>query len=142
MIVQSARLPARQNALGFLRRDHLAAFVHAGLQVDVVRALQFAGFLVFDVGIGTQGVVRTAHVAPRGGYFAFRNGHGRLSQAQKLKRRPQSGHHVSAGLCLKGCVVSRVLLQQLLWRYPSPRHPKQGCHQIVINTIECDCRPA
>ena len=52
--------------LVFLRRQDLAALVHAGLQVDVVRALQLAGFLVFDEGVGAQRVVRAAHVAPRG----------------------------------------------------------------------------
>ena len=72
---------ARGVALVFLGRDDLAALVHAGLQVDVVRPLQFAGFLVLDEGIGAQGVVRATHVAARGGGFALRNGHGRISQA-------------------------------------------------------------
>ena len=30
--------------------EHLAALVHAGLEVDVVRAAQFAGILVLDIG--------------------------------------------------------------------------------------------
>ena len=34
----------------FLRREHLAAAIFAGLQVDVVRAAQLAGLLVLDVG--------------------------------------------------------------------------------------------
>src|SRR3569832_2629671 len=35
----------------FLRRQDLAALVHAGLQVDVVRPLQLARVLVIDVGV-------------------------------------------------------------------------------------------
>ena len=67
--------------LVFLRGQNLTALVHAGLQIDMVRALQFAGFLVFDKAVGAQGVMRATHVATGRGYFAFRNGHGRISQA-------------------------------------------------------------
>ncbi len=37
----------RHRAL-FLRRQNLAATVHTGLQIDMMRAAQFAGVLVFD----------------------------------------------------------------------------------------------
>ena len=97
----------REVGLVFLRRDDLTALVHAGLQIDVVRALQFAGFLVFDEGIGAERVVRAPHVAPRRGYFAFRNGHGRISQAWKIEtaaERPAAD--VSAGVCPKARLVS------------------------------------
>ena len=69
----------RLEDLVFLLRDDLAALVHAGLQVDVVRPAQFARVLVFGVGVGPQGIVRTTHVAARRRYFALRNGHVRLS---------------------------------------------------------------
>src|SRR5207302_1078170 len=85
----------------FLRRQDLAALVHAGLQVDVVRALQFAGFLVLDEGVGAERVMRAAHVAPRGRGFAFRNGHRKLILAWKWGR-VSGGRGVSGGLCMKG----------------------------------------
>jgi hypothetical protein len=45
------------------RLKDLAAAIFTRLQVDVVRAAQFAGVRVFDVGIHRQAVVRTAHAA-------------------------------------------------------------------------------
>ena len=38
------------------RLQNLTAAVHAGLQVDVVRAMQFASFLVLDIGAGFLGM--------------------------------------------------------------------------------------
>src|ERR1700759_5528689 len=87
-------------ALVFLRRQDLAALVHAGLQVDVVRALQFAGFLVFDEGIGAKRVVRTAHVPPRGRSFAFRNSHRNTRRREKWGQADSSAD-VSGRLCMK-----------------------------------------
>src|SRR5690606_29118317 len=71
--------PEPSKDLVFLRRQDLAAAVGAGLQVDVVRALQLARVFVLDIGVRAQGVVGAAHVATRGRYFALRNGHVRLN---------------------------------------------------------------
>src|SRR5690606_34517532 len=48
-------------ASAFLRLQHLTAAIHAGLQVDVVRAAKLAGVLVLDIGRGLQRVGGTAH---------------------------------------------------------------------------------
>ncbi len=60
----------------FLRLQHLAAAIHAGLQVNVMRAAHFAGILVLDIGRGLEGVGRAAHAALRRRGFSFWNGHG------------------------------------------------------------------
>jgi len=73
----------------FLGGEDLAAFVHAGLQVDMVRAAELAGVLVFDIAVGRQGVVGPAHAAPRRGDFSLGDGHGGLSsEGSKCNRRP------------------------------------------------------
>src|SRR5690606_36302424 len=76
--LSSGRSRSDPKDLVFLLGQDLTAFVHAGLQVDVVRTTQFAGVLVFDIGVGAQGVMSATHVATRGGGFALRNGHVRL----------------------------------------------------------------
>src|SRR4051812_47742201 len=55
--------------------ENLAALVHAGLQVEVVRTAQFAGILVFGVGRLLERVGGTAHATPRRRCFSSRNGH-------------------------------------------------------------------
>ena len=42
----------------------LAATIHAGLEIDVMRTAQFAGVLVLDVGRLLERVGRAAHAAP------------------------------------------------------------------------------
>src|SRR4051812_49070046 len=66
--------------------EDLPAAVHAGLEVDVVRAAEFAGVLVLDVRRGLDGVGGAPHAAPRGRGLSFRNGHGCLPvwRAQRL----------------------------------------------------------
>src|ERR1035438_2647856 len=73
--------PAWGSGLG-LGLEHLAALVHAGLQVDVVRTAQFAGILVLDVSRLLERVGRPAHAAARRRGFSFRHSHG--------KRDPES----------------------------------------------------
>src|SRR6185437_13889859 len=68
--------PGRPPASGFrLLPNHLAAAIHAGLQVDMVRPAQFAGILVFDIGRRLQRIRRPAHAAPRRRCFSLRHGH-------------------------------------------------------------------
>src|SRR3982750_1129019 len=69
--------PSVSSILG-LHLEDLTAAVHAGLEVDVMRAAQFAGVLVLDVGRGLQGVGRAALAALHRRGFSFRNGHVRL----------------------------------------------------------------
>jgi hypothetical protein len=64
--------------LVFLRRQNLAAAVGAGLQVDVVRALQLAGVGVFHIAVRPQRMVRAAHATTGGGDFSLGDGHGTL----------------------------------------------------------------
>src|SRR5436305_3040550 len=65
---------ARLDRFG-LRLEHLAALVHAGLEIDVVGAAQFAGILVLDIGWLLQCIRRAAHATPRGRCFSSWNGH-------------------------------------------------------------------
>src|SRR5829696_7233149 len=69
------RLPESSGLRGFHLED-LAAAVHAGLEVDVVRAAKLARILVLDIGRGLQRVGRAAHAAARRRGLSFRNGHG------------------------------------------------------------------
>src|SRR2546430_7227536 len=62
-----------------LRLEHLAAAVHAGLEIDVMRPAQLARILVLDIGRPRQGVGRAAHAAARRRCFSFRDGHGASS---------------------------------------------------------------
>src|SRR5215217_6942108 len=57
------------------RLKHLAAFIHAGLQVDVMRAPQFAGILVLDIARLLERIGGAAHSAPGRCGFSFRDGH-------------------------------------------------------------------
>src|SRR5665647_3200076 len=67
-----------RKTLGFgLHLQNLTAFVHAGLQVDVVRTAQFTGILVLDIGRALERVGRTAHAAARRRGFSFRHSHGK-----------------------------------------------------------------
>jgi len=56
--------------------QHLAAAIHAGLEIDVVRPAQFAGILVFDISRTLQRVRRPTHAASRRGSLFLRHGHG------------------------------------------------------------------
>jgi len=60
---------------GFLFDQDLAALVHPGLQIEMMRAAQFAGILVLNVSRLLQRVSGTAHATPRGRGFSSRNGH-------------------------------------------------------------------
>src|SRR5271163_145393 len=63
--------------LGFrFLRQHLAAAIHPGLEVDVVWTAQFAGILVLDIGWRLKRIGRSAHAAPRRRSLSFRHGHG------------------------------------------------------------------
>lgn len=55
--------------------QNLAALIHAGLQVEVVRTAQFAGVLVLNVSGALDRVSRTTHATPRRRCFSSRNGH-------------------------------------------------------------------
>src|SRR3954452_5823630 len=65
--------------------QNLAALVHAGFQIEVVRTAQFAGILVLGIGRLLERVRRAAHATPRGRCFSSGNGHngplGMLSEA-------------------------------------------------------------
>src|SRR3954466_9888558 len=77
----------------FLGLQDLAALVHAGLEVEVVRTAQFARILVLSVGRLLQGVRRAAHATPRGRCFSSGNGHngplGMLSEGIVRSRKAQ-----------------------------------------------------
>ena len=54
---------------------YLTAAIHTGLQIDMMRAVQFTSALVLDIGVAFEGVVRAAHVALRARDFGLWNGH-------------------------------------------------------------------
>src|SRR5215204_2921454 len=68
-------LPERSGLRG-LHLEDLAAAVHAGLEVDMVRAAKLARILVLDIGRGFERVGRAAHAAARRRGLSSRNGHG------------------------------------------------------------------
>eukprot|EP01039_Chlorochromonas_danica_P012135 gene12135-13794_t len=53
---------AQVQARGRTQRQNLTAFVHAGLQIDVMRTTELSGVLVLDIRIGGERMVRTTHV--------------------------------------------------------------------------------
>ena len=59
----------------FLRFQDLAALIHAGLEVDMMRTAQFAGLLVLDPGHCLKLVSRAAHADAAAGHFLAWNGH-------------------------------------------------------------------
>jgi hypothetical protein len=66
--------PALRSGFGF-RLEHLAAPVHASLEIDVMRAAQLAGILVFHISRPFQRIGRTTHPTPGGRCFSFRDRH-------------------------------------------------------------------
>src|SRR5712672_1338621 len=74
------RIPAQDSCLGFLLGlQNLTALVHAALEVEVVRAAEFAGILVLDVSGLLERVRRAAHATARRRGFSAGNGHFRKS---------------------------------------------------------------
>src|SRR5882757_4761323 len=63
----------------FLGLQDLTALVHAALEVEVVRAAEFAGILVLDVSGLLERVRRAAHATARRRGFSAGNGHFRKS---------------------------------------------------------------
>src|SRR5262249_30000908 len=61
--------------LGF-RLEHLAAAVHAGLEIDMVRTAQLARVLVLDIGRLLERVGGAAHAPPRRRGLFLRHSHG------------------------------------------------------------------
>src|SRR5712671_4329197 len=59
--------------------QNLTALVHAALEVEVVRAAEFAGILVLDVSGLLERVRRAAHATARRRGFSAGNGHFRKS---------------------------------------------------------------
>src|SRR5215208_1918285 len=72
---EAPRRPAPPMSRLAARLEHLAAFIHAGLQVDVMRAAQFTGIFVFDIAGLLERVGGAAHSAPGRCGFSFRDGH-------------------------------------------------------------------
>jgi hypothetical protein len=69
--------------------ENLAAAVHPGLEIDMMRAPQLARILVFHVGRRLERIGRTPESALHPGGFAFGNGHVAVSisvRAMKLRR--------------------------------------------------------
>src|SRR3954464_14256762 len=91
--------PGRADDLDLaLRLEHRPALVHAGLQIDVVRATQLTGILVLDIGRALQRIRRPAHAAPRRRRFSFRHGHGEISSKTAARCAPDRRNLREAGL--------------------------------------------
>src|SRR3974390_2641813 len=81
----ASRPPAGALDLG-LRLQDLAAFVHAGLEVDVVGTPQFARILVLDIGRPLERIGGAAHATARRRGFSFRHSHGtKLLKTRKCR---------------------------------------------------------
>src|SRR5882757_9217850 len=65
-------------ASGLLGLEHLAAAIHASLEVDVMRTAQLARVLVLDIGSGGEGIGGAAEAALHQRGFALWNGHSGL----------------------------------------------------------------
>src|SRR4029450_7246056 len=72
-----------------LRLQYLTATIHAGLQIDMVRAAQFAGILVLDIGRGLQRIGGTPPAALRRRSFSFWNSHGITHSSVKSPISPR-----------------------------------------------------
>src|SRR5690606_23504790 len=70
--------------------ENLPAAIHAGLEVDVMRAAQLARILVLDIGRGGKGVGRAAEAALHRRGLSFWHCHGRYSE-NSISLRRQSG---------------------------------------------------
>src|SRR5690242_6705305 len=97
------RLRPGRSGLG-LHLEDLAALVHAGLQVDVVRAAQLARILVLDISGALKRVGGTAHAAARGRGFSLRNSHLELQERLGPARTAVSGSVIAGfgGLIVEG----------------------------------------
>src|SRR4029077_17568183 len=71
---REAALPDARSGF-LLGLENLPALVHAGLQVEVMRAAKLAGILVLGIGRLLKRVRRAAHATPRGRCFSTGNGH-------------------------------------------------------------------
>ena len=60
----------------FLDLHDLTATIHAGLQVDVMRTVQFTRCLVLDIGIILERIMGAAHIALGACDFGLWNSHG------------------------------------------------------------------
>ena len=60
----------------FLDLHDLTATIHAGLQVDVMRTVQFTGRLVLDIGIILERIMGASHIALGACDFGLWNSHG------------------------------------------------------------------
>src|SRR5260370_10870658 len=72
-----ARDPVKRESDLFLGVKHLAATVHAGLEVDVVRPAQLTRILILYISRPRERISGAAHSAPRRRCLAFGDGHGR-----------------------------------------------------------------
>jgi hypothetical protein len=84
---------SRNSGFLVLRRQNLAAAVHAGLEIDMVRTTQLAGILVFHIGRGRERIGGAAEAALHRRGFSFRNGH-RISLGKKAVCEPQGSSEV------------------------------------------------
>ena len=60
----------------FLDLHDLTATIHAGLQVDVMRTMQFTRCFVLDIGISLERIMGAAHIALGACDFRLWNSHG------------------------------------------------------------------
>ena len=68
----------------FLDLHNLTATIHTGLQVDVMRTMQFTRCFVLDIGIILERIMGAAHIALGACDFGLWNSHG-FGLSLKLK---------------------------------------------------------
>lgn len=82
-----------RNSCVLLVCQNLAAPIHTGLQIDMVRTAKLAGILVFDIGRCLERIGCAAHAALRAGHFTFGYGHFLLHSRAIRARRPDPGRN-------------------------------------------------
>ena len=83
----------------------LAAAIHTGLQIDMVRTVQFAGGLVFHIGFALEGIVSPTYVALGARDLGLWNGHRSSLVSTCMCPEPAGfGRQISARQNRRGCV--------------------------------------
>src|SRR5690349_5791131 len=76
--------------------ENLAALIHAGLEVDMMRAAEFTGLLVLDPGDGLKLVARAAHADAAAGHFLAWNSHRNLHKQKAQPGRAEAPKKMGA----------------------------------------------
>ena len=127
--------PVAAEALEALFDLHdLTATIHAGLQVDVMRTVQFSRCLVLDIGIILERIMGAAHIALGACDFGLWNGHG-FGLSLTLKFPAALLRHRN-GCCANTCDVGQ---GRICRRKPGKCQPKPACDASRFQSRHAAC---